>query len=378
MPTLFGLKAHSGIREISTVIPDEALYLPYDLRTELSWIDFSGTNNPLGTPPSFLSAMHASLVDGELMYNPDREAHKLRSILSRRYELKPESFLCGTTVSDMIRAAAQTFQACDVGVFVPAPIDYHNAVATAGHKVVELTNPYAFVVPDVHTARRNGNSFDAAVLANPTYPTSRLLSKAMLNNYLENCQWVIVDESLIELTLCGESMVDLTQRHRNLVVVRSFTHSFAMPGVPISYCVAHPETIAQMQYFYDNSSISMFAEVLAEISVMEEDHIESARELLETEIPWMQCMLNLIPGIHILPAEANFVMCSYERREGMDFAIADTEELVSRLQLAGILVKKLEGMPGISSDKYFCVAVKKREENEKLLSTLREIILPRS
>ncbi|MCL2826358.1 MAG: hypothetical protein FWD72_03025, partial [Eggerthellaceae bacterium] len=78
MPTLFGLKVHSGFSEESFAVPDEALYLPYELRSEMSWIDFSGTNNPLGTPKSFLAAMHSSLVDGELMFYPDREARKLR------------------------------------------------------------------------------------------------------------------------------------------------------------------------------------------------------------------------------------------------------------------------------------------------------------
>lgn len=377
MPALFGLKTHLDIRDPLDAVPDEALYLPYELRTELSWIDFSGTNNPLGTPPSFLAAMHASLVDGELMYTPDREARKLRAVLARRYGLDAESFLCGTTVSDLIRAAAQTFQPCVVGVFVPCPADYLYAVANAGHEAVELTNSYAFVMPDASTARRNGIAFDAAILANPTYPTSRLLSKAMLVDYLENCKWVVVDESLIELTLGGESMVALTQRYPNLVVIGSFSHSFAMPGVPISYCVAHPGTIAQMKCFYDNGGISMFAEVLAEAAVREEEHIENARELLETEIPWMQCMLNLIPGIQILPAEANFVMCSYEMPDTMDLAVANTGELVSRLQLAGFLVKKLEGMPGIPGDKYFCVAVRTRADNERLLKALRGIILPR-
>lgn len=375
MSALFGFSARSDVRDTTMTLPDQPLFLPYELRTEMNWIDFSSTVNPLGTPKSFLKAMHSSLVDGELAYTPDRDARSLRSALAKRYDLEPESFLCGSTVGSMIQAAAQTYQPCVVGVSVPSPIEYSLAIANAGHEVMELANSYSFVVPDALTARRNGSKFDAVVLANPTYPTSRLLSRTTLINYLESCKWVIVDESLIELTLGGESMIDLTAKYRNLIIVRSFSSAFAMPGVSISYCIAHPETIAQMHYFYDSSSISMFAEVLAEAATEEEEYIENTREMLDAEIPWMQCMLNLIPGIHIFPAEANFVMCSYERSGSMDLAVADTSELVLRLQLAGFLVKKLEGMPGIMSDKYFCVSVRKREENEKLLQALRRIIL---
>ncbi|MDR0514143.1 MAG: aminotransferase class I/II-fold pyridoxal phosphate-dependent enzyme [Coriobacteriaceae bacterium] len=375
---LFETKAHFALHEPTAVFSEQLLFLPYELRTEMTWIDFSVTSNPLGTPKSFLNAMHSSLVDGDLSFTPDREARSLRAALAKRYEMSSDSFLCGGAVSEMIRSAAQAFAPCAVGVPAPFPSEYLLALTNAGHEVVELGSPHAFVTPDASTARRSNLAFDAALLANPSYPTSRLLPRATLENYLETCKWVIVDESLIELTFGGESMVPLTQRYQNLVVIRSFVHTFAMPGVPISYCIAHPDTIAQMRFFFDGSNISMFAEVLADVAASEDEHVENTREMLDTEIPWMQCMLNLIPGIHIFPAEANFVMCSYEKGDATDLAIADTTELVLRLQLAGFLVRKLEGMPGVSGSKYFCVAVRTREENEKLIKVLREIILCRS
>lgn len=375
MSALFGFNTHSEVRSAHTTVPDQATYLPYEFRTEMNWLDFSNTTNPLGTPKSFIRKMHTSLVDGELSYLPDRDSHALRSVLSRYFGLPQESFLCGSTVSDLIRAAAQTYQPCTVGITVPSPAEYVLAISNAGHEVLELANSFSFVVPDAHSAQKRGYKFDAVVLANPTYPTSRLLSRTTLINYLENCKWVIVDESLIELSLGGESMVALTETYRNLIVIRSLTNTFAMPGVPISYFVAHPETISQIQYFFDSSNISMFAEVLAEELLAEMEYLENTREMLDSEIPWLQCMLNLIPGVHIFPAEANFVMCSFETDESMDLAISDAPDLVLRLQLAGFLVKNLEGMPGILSDKYFCVSVRTREDNEKLIQAMRKLIL---
>ena len=378
MSALFGFNARSGVRDATTAQPEKPLSLPYELRTEMNWVDFSGTANPLGTPKSFIRAMHTALVDGELSYMPGRSAHTFRATLARKFGVAPESFLCGTSVSDMVRSVAQTYRPCSVGVVSPAAAEFMLAVANAGHDVVELSTPHAFVVPDVHAAHDNGLKFDAAVLANPTYPTSRLLPKQTLVNYLEACSWVVVDESLIELTLGGESMISLTDRYRNLIVIRSLSSAFAMPGVPISYCIAHPDTIAQIERFFDNSGLSMFAEVVgAHVYGESADYLERTREFLDTEIPWMQCMLNLIPGIQIFPAEANFVMCSFDNAAPMDLAVANTSELVLRLQLAGFLVRKLEGMPGITGGKYFCVGVRSREDNEKLLSALREIIIGR-
>ena len=369
------IDAHPGVRDCVTALPEQLLSPPYELRTEMNWIDFSGTANPLGTPPSFIRAMEEALAAGELNYPPDREAHTLRSVLARRFGLPVGSFLVGSTVGDMIRAVAQTYQPCTVGVAVPGPVEYALAAGNAGHRVVEIAGPAGFVVPDSSTAERHGIYFDAAVLANPSYPTSRLLPEPTLLSYLDSCTWVVVDERSIELTLGGESMVSLVSEHRNLVVVRSLCEPFAMPGIPISYCIAHPDTIAQITRFYDSSGVSMFAEVLGELTTAEMGHLERTREFLDSEIPWLQCMLNLIPGIDIFPAEANYVMCTFDNGPDLSLGVASTEELASRLQLAGFLIRKLEGTPGLDNGRYFCVAVRTRDDNEKLVAALREIII---
>ena len=108
--------ARGCVRDCVTALPEQLLSPPYELRTEMNWIDFSGTANPLGTPPTFIRAMEAALAAGQLNYPPDREAHTLRSVLARRFGLPVASFLVGSTVGDMVRAVAQTYQPCTVGV----------------------------------------------------------------------------------------------------------------------------------------------------------------------------------------------------------------------------------------------------------------------
>ena len=208
-----------SVRACVTALPEQLLSPPYEMRSEMNWIDFSGTANPLGTPPSFIRAMETALAAGELNYPPDREAHALRSVLARKFGLSVESFLVGSTVGDMVRAVAQTYQPCTVGVAVPGPVEYALAAGNAGHRVVEIASPAGFTVPDPAAAERHGIVFDAAVLANPGYPTSRLLPKPTLLAYLDACTWVVVDERSIELTLGGESMVALVNEHRNLSLI---------------------------------------------------------------------------------------------------------------------------------------------------------------
>ena len=61
----------------------------------------------------------------------------------------------------------------------------------------------------------------------------------------------------------------------------------------------------------------------------------------------------------------------------LDICMPDSSgiELAQRLQLAGFLVRKLEGTPALEDSRYFCVAVRTREDNEKLVAALREIVV---
>ena len=158
-------------------------------------------------------------------------------------------------------------------------------------------------------------------------------------------------------------------------MIRSISEDLGMPGIPIGYIVGHSSTIKHIRKFADGSSIGMFHEIVAKELPFVEDYNEETNKLLDTEIPWMQCMLSLTPGIKVFPSEANFVMCSLEERASRAFGIADAADLIVRLQKVGFTVRDLAGVPGIEGNKYFLVAIRTHEDNEKLISALREIII---
>ena len=374
MSALLGFNRRAGYREAEAVLPDNPLSLPYELRTEMTWIDFSHPINPLGTPRSFVQAMHSALVDGELNYVPDRDGHALRNAIAELFGLESNWIMAGGSTSHMISNAAQAFQETRVGIVSPCPPEYITAICNAGHDYVELDNTVSFATVDAYTARQKYGAFSGVVLANPAYPSSRLLSRQTLIDYLETCSWVIVDESNIELSFGGESMVPLTRMYRNLIIVRTPSITFSMPGVPISYMVAHPDVVEQVRRFCDGSDVSMFAEVLAKEMILQQEYIEQTHEFLDTEIPWMQCMLSLVPGIRIYPAEGNYVLCEFSPSNELRLGVTGVEELVVRLQLAGFLVRPLNGVSGLPENVFFSVAVRSREDNERLIASMRKIM----
>ncbi|WP_454945615.1 pyridoxal phosphate-dependent aminotransferase [Cryptobacterium curtum] len=371
---MVGLHRDVDYRQVVTDLPDKPVALPYELRTEMTWIDFSHPVNPLGCPRAIVQAMHTALVDGEIAFSPDRDGHALRDAIAGRLGMATDRILTGTSPFELIRAAAQVFMPGMVGIMSPCPPEYALAIENAGHRYVCLFNTRSFATVDAYTARDEAGQLDGAVLANPAYPTSRLLSSATLIHYLETCSWVIVDESNIELSFGGESVLPLVEEYPNLVVIRTPSVTYGMPGVPIAYLAAHPRTVRRIRALYDGGSISMFSEVLAKTLVAQGAYIDETHEFLDKEIPWMQCMLSLVPGISIYPAEGNFVLCEFSLADGMRLGVSCAEELIIRLQLAGFLVRPLKGTPGLASDEFFCVSVKLRNENQRLIDAMRSIL----
>lgn len=354
--------------------PQRQETLPYDIRAEIDWVDFSCIANPLGTPSCVKEAIASAISEGDLSFLPNSDGQHLSRVIGRYFEMPPECIMAGTSVSSMIGAIAQAYRPCSVGIPTPAPTGYFPSVANVGHNPVKLVNPFSLSAIEPQVAFSNGCQFDAAVLANPSFPCARLLSEKILKRYLEVCNWVIVDESNISLTLGGESFVELTQQYRNLFVVRSLSHELGMPGIPMGYVVGNESAISHIKQFSDGSEITMFNEIVAREFPHTSDYLDETVALLEKEIPWMQCMLSLTPGIKVFPSEANFVMCALEERAARDFGISSAADLIVRLQKAGFTVRDLAGVPGIEGKRYFLVSIRSHEDNEKFISALRDII----
>lgn len=356
------------------VLPELPATLPHEMRKELTWIDFSNPVNPLGTPRTLVKSLHMALVDGELAFRPDRSGYALRRILAAYNEIPIESLLIGTSTSSLLRCAIQALGPDTVAASAPCSIDAELAVVNGGSSFEPVSNPFSFASCNQPTALHKIGRFDAALLSNPGYPTSRLLSRDVLDEYLEYCDWVFVDESYLELSLGGESFVPLTQHHENLVVMRDASTTFAIPGTPIAYIVAHPATLAKIMPFTDPNSIGMAAEVLASVFPQLMGYLDRTHDYLEREIPWFQCMLSLIPGMKIFPSEANYVLCRFDGK-GMELGVADANELSIRLQLMGFLVPQLSRVSGLSDqESYFCIAAQGHQSNQKLIESIKKIV----
>ena len=58
----------------------------------------------------------------------------------------------------------------------------------------------------------------------------------------------------------------------------------------------------------------------------------------------------------------------------MTLGAKDVDELETKLKLSGFRIRKLNDIPGLENGKHFCVSVRTRKDNERLVEAMRRII----
>jgi histidinol-phosphate/aromatic aminotransferase/cobyric acid decarboxylase-like protein len=171
---------------------------------------------------------------------------------------------------------------------------------------------------------------------------------------------VVIDEAYHEFA--GQSVVPLLAEHENLILLRTFSKAMAFAALRIGYLLGAPELVVEIRKAVLPYNLNAFSQIAAEVAI--EDYssllgptvkaIVSERERLYSE-------LEKIRGLHPLKSHANFMVVRTERDPRQIF-----EELLKR----DILVRDVSGYPMLRQ--YFRFNVGTPEENDRLLSALRE------
>ncbi|MGQ9744222.1 MAG: histidinol-phosphate transaminase [Candidatus Bathycorpusculaceae bacterium] len=169
-------------------------------------------------------------------------------------------------------------------------------------------------------------------LCSPNNPTAnRFKTEDMVALIEEFPGIVVVDEAYVEFS--EGSLVPLTRKFNNLVVLRTFSKAFGIAGLRLGYCIAVPE-IAQtlsenvgLPYPVSALTLIVGVKVLEKRSI-----IYRAIERLKTERKRLIKKLRDIEGVCTFDSETNFVMFNTDK---------PADEVYQGLLKKGVIVKKL-------------------------------------
>lgn len=328
-------------------------------------LDFSASINPDGPPGSVLRALEAGLKDAlNLTRYPDLEELRLKAALARYAGVTPENICVANGFAPLLDAVLRTLKVRECLLPVPCFNEYRRMLEQNGVQVTPLVlrpeEDFRFDV-DVVLA----GSHDAILLANPQNPSGVLCERAELLGLVESAaargMYVLLDEAFIDYQR-NASLVSMADRCDNLVIFRSVTKCFGVPGLRVAYAVASERMRSRFEAYLAPWPISTLASI-GIIAAVEDLEFAARLPTLnhERRLALMQSLRTM--DLTVYPGVANFIL----------FRLANSvnparfwERLVVEHRIVLRACESFEGMPA----GHLRTAVLGDEDNHTLVRAL--------
>jgi L-threonine-O-3-phosphate decarboxylase len=335
-------------------------------------LDFSSSVNPLGPSKKALDA--AKKAFSQITAYPDSNSNALRQVIANHFGISKGNVVVGNGSTELMYLFAEVFMKKGDKAVMPAPTfgEYESAVRKTGEtpKFAKLGKNFAI---EAEAFKREMAGAKLVFLCNPNNPTSMLLPQETLTDIIENAleqdTLVFLDEDFLEFVEHEKAltMIGKINKYPNLFVLRSFTKIFGLTGLRVGYGIANEEIINVLLCAKIPWNVNCLAQAAAVAALKDEAHLRVTRELIKKEKAWLQGELGKIMSFKFSLPDANFFFIDI-RKSGLT-----ATELKNKMLKQGILIRDCSSFKGLD-EYYIRVAVKTREENERLIDAFKRTL----
>ena len=328
--------------------------------------DFSVSLNPLGPPKELMHALSKAGINAANY--PDISSTRLRERLS-------EIIKCDQKYITMTAGASEAFMSIvhalrpEKGLVVsPSFYGYEHALRANDADIIRICEDQLFE-EGIPSGLKEYNA-DIIFIGNPNNPTGRMIEKDKLIEMIEAFEKAgsvtVIDECFLPLSDGDdESLTDIINKSitDKLIIVRSFTKTFAIPGLRLGYMLCSSEDMnSRLRSNLPEWNISVPAQV-AGLAVLDEEDcrewIYRSKEYILKEREYLREGLKRL-GFEVIKSKAPFLL--FKGREGLK------DELIKQ----GILIRDCSDFDGLMEGCYR-TGIRKHEDNKAFLDILGKI-----
>jgi histidinol-phosphate aminotransferase len=338
----------------------------YSLSPHVASIKINQNENPWDAPARIKEETLKRMTNRKWSRYPDFIPVELQNRLAEFAGWKIDGVLAGNGSNELIQALLMVSVSDRKRVLISEPTFalYRQVTAVLGGQVlsVPLTSDFEF---DVEALLRviERTSPDVIILCSPNNPTGSQISDDDLRKILSTAAGlVVIDEAYHEFS--EYTVVPLLTEFENLVVLRTFSKAMGLAAFRVGYLLGAPALVTEIRKALLPYNLNAFSQTAAEVAVefYEAELRPLVRAIIE-ERDRLFAEVSQIDGLSPVPSRANFMIVKSEVGPKKIF-----EELLKR----DILVRDVSSYPMLSE--YFRFSVGTPEENEKLITALKEIM----
>jgi threonine-phosphate decarboxylase len=332
-------------------------------------LDFSANINPEGPPAPALSCLRASLDNPTtLTHYPDLSEMELKRSLASYAGVRPENVVVANGFVPILDAVLRSLPIQKCLVPMPAFVEYRRTLERARVEVfphgLTPNSDFSYGSDDL----LNG-PHQAVLLANPQNPSGALTSRDTLLRLAEEAgvrnTYVLLDEAFIDYSP-ADSLTREINRFPNLIVFRSVTKFFGMPGLRVAYAVANANLSEKLQEAIAPWSITTLASLAAGATVNDKLYASRTIALNNERRKGLQTAIEVL-GIRVYPSAANYLLLRLPDS-------IDGNEFWGRLIREHQLVLRNCANYEMLAARHFRAAVRNDADNERLVEAVTQLL----
>jgi histidinol-phosphate aminotransferase len=325
-------------------------------------LDFA-VNVRLDGPPDWLRERLVAVLDRLGRYPSAQEDAAARGAVAARHGRDPAEVLvlAGTAEGFALLPALAPRLAA---VLHPSFTEPEVALRAAGVPVCRVPTDSA------HRLRpeRVPAAADLVVLGNPTNPTSVLHPADVVRGLARPGRVLVVDEAFADAVPGEPQSLTADRATPGLLVLRSLTKTWAIPGLRAGYALGAAELLARLAAprppWPVGSLVLEAVRACCAPAAVAEAQVAAVQVAAHRE--WMVHRLSELPGVTVhQPASAPYLLLQ----------VPGGERVRAALRQAGIAVRRADTFPGLTPD-HLRVAVRPPDLARRLVDGLRAALVP--
>ena len=292
-----------------------------------------------------------------IFHYPDPDAGSFRKVAAAYHGLTPEQVLVGNGATELFYMVAHAFSGNRTLIPVPSFTEYEDACTLYDHHIQFVGQVDVEHIPE-HT--------NLMFICNPNNPDGRIWNleeiTALVKNYPD--MMLVVDESFIHFAPGTESALSLLKEYSNLLVIKSMTKCYAIPGLRLGYMLGNPAIVEFVACFGQPWSVNALAIEAGKFLLRHGGEGLPDASLLRIRQQEFAAQMARISGFRPLPSGTSFFLVE------TDYNSSALKKYL--LEKHGLLIRDASNFRGLDTH-YFRVNTLTEAKNRLLLEALESV-----
>ncbi|MDW7694371.1 aminotransferase class I/II-fold pyridoxal phosphate-dependent enzyme [Flammeovirgaceae bacterium SG7u.111] len=289
---------------------------------------------------------------------PEPSAESLAKAIASFHQLEETHALPTNGATEAFYLLAHWNRESPATIFYPTFAEYEDACLL--HRCQMTYLPYR-TINELPTLPKG-----MAFICHPNNPDGRATELSTLKKLIQQNEQTlfVIDEAYIDFAPSVESTVPYIKELENLVVVKSLTKTFAMPGLRLGYVLGNEKVIRELTRLKMPWSVNALAVEAGKFIMDNYDALKPDMGNILSEKAALITALAKIHDLEISPSHTHYFLLKHKAQKAADLKLKLVNE-------HGILIRNASNFRGLS-EFHFRLATLSTNKNQLLLDALNQ------